>query len=94
MRCLPFRPPPPGLVVAIATLLLRALQTGLRVSELIGLNCQDVVLETGAHVRCLGKGRKQRCTPLRREAAIALRAWLRECRRLPENPVFPSVRGG
>jgi site-specific recombinase XerD len=76
------------------TLLLLALQTGLRVSELIGLNCQDVVLETGAHVRCLGKGRKQRCTPLRREAAIALRAWLRECRGLPENPLFPSVRGG
>ena len=49
------------------TLLLIAVQTGLRVSELIGLNCQDVVLGTGAHVRCLGKGRKQRCTPLRPE---------------------------
>ena len=75
-------------------LLLVAVQTGLRVSELIGLNCQDVVLGTGAHVRCLGKGRKQRCTPLRPEAAIALRAWLRECRGGPENPVFPSVRHG
>jgi integrase/recombinase XerD len=75
------------------TLLLLALQTGLRVSELIGLNCQDVVLGTGAHVRCLGKGRKQRCTPLRPDAAVALRAWLRECRGLPENPLFPSVRG-
>ena len=76
------------------TFLLLALQTGLRVSELIGLNCQDVVLGTGAHVRCLGKGRKQRCTPLRPEAALALRAWLRECRGLPENPLFPSVRDG
>jgi len=76
------------------TLLLVAVQTGLRVSELTGLTCQDVVLGTGAHVRCLGKGRKQRCTPLRPETAKALDAWLRERRGLPENPVFPSVRGG
>ncbi|HET6181935.1 MAG TPA: tyrosine-type recombinase/integrase [Candidatus Sulfotelmatobacter sp.] len=76
------------------TLFLVAVQTGLRVSELIGLNGQDVVLGTGAHVRCLGKGRKQRCTPLRPETATMLGAWLRECHGLPENPVFPSVRGG
>ena len=76
------------------TLLLVAVQTGLRVSELIGLNCQDVVLGTGAHVRCLGKGRKQRCTPLRPETATMLNGWLHECHGLPENPVFPSVRGG
>jgi len=76
------------------TLLLVGIQTGLRVSELIGLNCQDVVLGTGAHVRCLGKGRKQRCTPLRPETAKALDAWLRERHGLPVNPVFPSIRGG
>jgi site-specific recombinase XerD len=76
------------------TLLLVAVQTGLRVSELIGLNCQDVVLGTGAHVRCLGKGRKQRCTPLRPETAKMLQGWLRERRGLPENPAFPSIRGG
>jgi site-specific recombinase XerD len=76
------------------TLLLVAVQTGLRVSELTGLNCQDVVLGTGAHVRCLGKGRKQRCTPLRPETATMLNAWLRERHGLPENPVFPSIRGG
>lgn len=76
------------------TLLLVGAQTGLRVSELIGLNCHDVVLGTGAHVRCLGKGRKQRCTPLRPETAKALDAWLRERHGLPENPVFPSIRGG
>jgi integrase/recombinase XerD len=51
------------------TLLLVAAQTGLRVSELTRLNWQDVVLGTGAHVRCLGKGRKQRCTPLLPETA-------------------------
>ena len=50
------------------TLLLVALQTGLRVSELIGLRWQDVSLDTGAHVCCQGKGRKSRCTPLRKDA--------------------------
>jgi integrase/recombinase XerD len=76
------------------TLLLVGVQTGLRVSELIGLNLQDVVLGTGAHVRCLGKGRKQRCTPLRPETARMLEAWLRDRHGLPESPVFPSIRGG
>jgi site-specific recombinase XerD len=75
------------------TLLLVAVQTGLRVSELIGLNCQDVMLGTGAQVRCLGKGRKQRCTPLRPETATMLGAWLRERRGLPDNPVFSTIRG-
>jgi integrase/recombinase XerD len=75
------------------TLLLVAVQTGLRVSELLGLKCQDVVLGTGAHVRCLGKGRKQRCTPLRPETAKMLEAWLRERHGKPEDPVFPSIRG-
>jgi integrase/recombinase XerD len=75
------------------TLLLIAIQTGLRVSELIGLNCQDVRLGTGAHVRCLGKGRKQRCTPLRPETAKMVGAWLRERQGQSEDPVFPSIRG-
>ena len=75
------------------TLLLVGVQTGLRVSELIGLNCQDVVLGTGAHVRCLGKGRKQRCTPLRPETARAVQAWLRERQGPADHPVFPSIRG-
>src|SRR4029077_3823831 len=76
------------------TLIRVAVQTGLRVSELSGLNCQDVVLGTGAHVRCLGKGRKQRCTPLRPEAAKMVGAWLRERHGQPEDPVFSSIRGG
>ena len=75
------------------TLLLVAAQTGLRVSELTRLNCQDVVLGTGAHVRCLGKGRKQRCTPLLPETARMLDAWLRERQGRPEDPVFVSIRG-
>lgn len=75
-------------------LLLVAVQTGLRVSELIGLDCEDIVLTNGAHVRCQGKGRKERCVPLRKEAVTVLRSWLRECNGCPEEPLFPNARGG
>jgi site-specific recombinase XerD len=75
------------------TLLLVAVQTGFRVSELIGLRCENVTLGTGAHLRCTGKGRKERCTPLRRETAAALRAWLLERNGQSKDPVFPSARG-
>jgi len=75
------------------TLLLVAVQTGLRVSELIGLRCQDVALGTGAHVLCHGKGRKARCTPLRKDAIVALRAWLQERQARPEEPVFVNAWG-
>jgi len=75
------------------TLLLVAAQTGLRASELIGLCCQDVFLGSGAHVRCIGKGRKQRCTPLRKDAVAALRAWMRERRGQPSEAIFPNALG-
>src|SRR4029077_1717668 len=52
------------------------------------------VLGTGAHVRCLGKGRKERCTPLRQEAVAVMAKWLRECPAAESAPVFPSSRGG
>jgi len=74
--------------------LLVAVQTGLRVSELTALRRQDVALGTGAHVRCHGKGRKLRCTPLRRDVVQVLEAWLRERPPAPDAPVFPSSRGG
>ena len=74
-------------------LLLVSIQTGLRVSELIGLTRQDVVLSSGAHVRCKGRGRKERCTPLRKEVAKVLSAWLHELPDKPENPLFPNARG-
>ncbi len=76
------------------TLLLVAAQTGLRVSELRALRWEDVALGDGAHVRCAGKGRKQRCTPLRKDSVAALRAWRRETGGAPGSPVFPSGRGG
>jgi integrase/recombinase XerD len=71
-------------------LLVVALQTGLRVSELINLRREDVVLGPAAHVRCTGKGRKQRCTPLRRDAAAVLERWLREQSSSRGDPVFPG----
>jgi integrase/recombinase XerD len=73
-------------------LLLVALQTGLRASELVNLSCGDVVLGTGAHIRCLGKGRKERSTPLRRDTAKLLKAWIGD-RRDNAGPLFPSIRG-
>ncbi len=75
-------------------LLALALQAGLRLSELTGLRCQDVELGTGAHVKCLGKGRKRRDTPLDKATVSLLRAWLRERDRQPEDPLFPSRQGG
>lgn len=75
-------------------LLMVGIQTGLRVSELTGLNCQDVVLGAGAHVRCQGKGRKERCTPLGKQVALRLGSWLRERAGRLSDPVFPNARGG
>jgi len=75
-------------------LLLLTVQTGLRVSELTGLYCRDVVLGHGAYVHCIGKGRKERCTPLRREVVKILHAWLKERQGEPDDPLFPSQRGG
>jgi integrase/recombinase XerD len=69
------------------------LQTGLRVSELRDLRSEDIVLTAGAHVRCRGKGRKERCTPLTRETVSVIRAWLAERAGLPTDPAFPSRRG-
>ena len=73
-------------------LLLLAVQTGLRASELVNLKCSDVTLGTGAHIRCMGKGRKERCTPLRRDTAKLLAAWIGDH---PDGsaPLFPSIRG-
>lgn len=75
------------------TLLLVAVQTGLRASEIIGLRCEDVQLDCGAHVRCFGKGRKKRCVPLRHDAVAALRSWLDERPRKPDSRVFLNQRG-
>ena len=74
-------------------LLLVAVQTGLRISELIGLRCNDVHLGVGAHLLCRGKGRKERVTPLTVAVAKVLRAWLTECDASPTGPLFPTRAG-
>lgn len=74
-------------------LMLLAVQTGLRLSELTGLRRDDVCLGVGAHVRVLGKGRKERATPLTRTTASVLRAWLSEIVSDDDAIVFPNARG-
>lgn len=76
------------------TLLLVAIQTGLRNTEIRSLRRCDVQLGVGAHVRCFGKGRKARATPLRRDAAVAIAAWLAERGGGAEDVVFPNSRRG
>jgi integrase/recombinase XerD len=75
-------------------LLLTAVQTGLRVSELLGLTRADAQLGSGAHVRTVGKGRKERVAPLTKQTVAVLRAWLRETADHPGSPLFPSRDGG
>lgn len=74
-------------------LLLLAIQTGLRVSEITALRREDLVLGTGAHVRCQGKGRKERCTPLTRPLTRILAAWLAEPSHRATDLVFTNARG-
>ena len=74
-------------------ILLLAVQTGLRAAEVIGLRRENVILRSAAHVHCLGKGRKERCTPLRKETVGVMHAWLRERQGKPSDPLFPSARG-
>lgn len=74
-------------------LLVVAVQTGLRVSELVGLRRRDIQLGAGAHVRCRGKGRKDRSTPLTRQTVSIVRAYLAERGGTPDDPIFPGPRG-
>ena len=75
-------------------ILLLAVQTGLRLSEITALRRRDVVLGAGAHVRCEGKGRKERCTPLTKPVVAALRAWMQELGGDDDQHLFPNGNGG
>lgn len=75
------------------SMLLLALETGLRVSELVSLRCQDFTPGTGAHVVCNGKGRKSRCVPLRHRTAAEIRRWIKLSGAKPADVLFPSARG-
>jgi site-specific recombinase XerD len=74
-------------------MLLLAVETGLRVSELIGLSRDDVALEHGAHIHVVGKGRKERRTPLSEGTVAVLRVWIAERRGAPSDPLFPTSTG-
>lgn len=74
-------------------LLLTAVQTGLRVAELIGLNCADLTLGTGAAVTCLGKGRRHRAVPLTAPTEAVLKVWTSERAGRPDEPLFPTRTG-
>jgi len=73
--------------------ILMAVQTGLRLSEITGVKREDLVLGTGAHVRVVGKGRKERCTPLAKPTVAVLNAWLREPQRGNGHVLFPNAKG-
>jgi len=69
------------------------IQTGLRISELIAIDCQDITLGTGAHVHTIGKGRKERRTPLTPTTKKVLKAWIAERTGAPVDPLFPTTTG-
>lgn len=74
-------------------LLLLAVQTGLRVSELTGLDCADLTLGTGANIRCSGKGRKHRAVPLTTATQAVLAVWTSERKGRRDEPLFPTRTG-
>jgi integrase/recombinase XerD len=69
------------------------IQTGLRISELISLTCHDITLGVGAHVHTVGKGRKERRTPLTPPTQTMLKTWLQERAGSPDDPLFPTTTG-
>jgi site-specific recombinase XerD len=73
--------------------LLVAVQTGLRLSEMTGLKRKDLIIGSGAHLHLIGKGRKERCTPLAKSTLAVLKAWLREPQRGDGDVLFPNARG-
>lgn len=73
--------------------ILMAVQTGLRLSEITTATREDLVLGTGAHVRVIGKGRKERCTPLARSTVAVLKTWLREPAKGNGRLLFPNGKG-
>ena len=75
-------------------MLLVTVQTGLRLSEITGLLQKDAVLASGSYVRCVGKGRKERCTPLTKPAVAVLKAWVKEQGDTPSLHLFPNSSGG
>jgi integrase/recombinase XerD len=75
------------------TLMLLAVQTGLRLSEIISLDSSSIMLGSGAHVHCMGKGRNERCTPLTRFVSNEVRVWLKEPTKGDGKALFSTRQG-
>jgi site-specific recombinase XerD len=75
-------------------LLLLAVETGLRVSEISGLTREKITVTAGAHVDVTGKGRKQRVTPFCKRTARVLRDWTKEPIKCNATALFPNAKGG
>ena len=74
--------------------LLVAMQTGLRLTEITAARREDVILGPGAHIHCVGKGRKERGTPLTKVARRVLQAWMKEPWPIESAFLFPTISGG
>ena len=74
------------------TLILLAIRTGLRVSEIISLRLSDITLSTGAHIRCFGKGGKERSTPITKKTASIVKSWIAKCKLNEDDLVFTNAR--
>lgn len=74
-------------------LLVLAIQTGLRISELRSLTCADIHLGTGANVTCTGKGRRKRATPLTSTTVAVMAVYLAERQSRPGDALFCGPSG-
>lgn len=67
--------------------------TGARVQEALDLRPQDVHFKSPAHVRLMGKGRKERISPIWPETADLVTALIRRRPRKPDEPIFVNRYG-
>ena len=74
--------------------MLLAIRTGLRVSEIINLRWDNIIFGSTSHVHCIGKGRKERTTPITKKTALVMKSWLSENKSNSENLVFTNARKG
>lgn len=70
-----------------------AVATGMRVSELVGTQLEDLDLQPQPIIIVHGKGRRERRLPLWRETATALKRWLRVRPDGPSRHLFLNDRG-
>lgn len=67
--------------------------TGARVQEALDLRPQDVHFKSPAHVRLMGKGRKERISPIWPETADLVTALMQRQPRKPDEPIFVNRYG-